>query len=66
VVGTSPGTRPRHCWASTRARDDLRVGLIKAIGATGGALLEETPLSAIRSLVWRAQNGADDDLGDVD
>jgi hypothetical protein len=40
--------------------------LIKAIGATGGALLEETPLSAIRSLVWRAQNGADDDLGDVD
>jgi len=49
-----------------KARDDLRAGLIKSIAAAGGALLEEAPLSAIRSIVWRAENGSEDELDYLD
>jgi hypothetical protein len=49
-----------------RAREGLRTGLIKAIAETGGTLLDQSPLSAIQSIVWRAECGAGDDPDNLD
>jgi hypothetical protein len=49
-----------------RARQVLRTGLINAIAATGGALLDQSPLSAIQSIVWRAEFGTGDDPDNLD
>jgi hypothetical protein len=49
-----------------RGCEALRTGLIKAIAATGGALLHGSPLLAMHSIAWRSERGTDDVLDDLD
>ena len=48
------------------ARDALRSDLSKAIAETGGALLDQSPMSAIRSIAWRVSQRGNDDLDELD
>jgi hypothetical protein len=49
-----------------KAREALRSDLITVIAETGGELLDEAPLSAMRSLAWRTKGGAADDLNELE
>lgn len=63
----SETTTSRNGSDIMKAREALRSNLITVIAETGGALLDNAPLSAIRSIAWRTEHGADEDtLDDLD
>jgi hypothetical protein len=49
-----------------KAREALRSDLITLIADIGGALLNNAPLAAMRSIAWRTEGGAADGLDDLD
>jgi hypothetical protein len=49
-----------------KARQALHTDLMVSIAKTGGELLIQSPLSAIRSIAWRVEHDGDDDLDDLE